>query len=348
MSRKEDPRTTRPGICRLHGVRKSFRSDFLRRRRPVLRGIDLELEPGETLAYLGHNGAGKTTTVKAMLGLIKPDAGEVSVFGYPAGDPRGLAQVGYLPENPYFYDHLSGREFLTLIADLHGLPARVARRRIDEVLAVVGMQDRASRRMRNCSRGMLQRLGLAQALINRPELLILDEPLGGLDPVGRHQVRNILAELKDRGATIFMSSHILSDVESLADRAAILKDGVLKRVVRMEDLVANNAAKLVFCRELPESTARRLEEQGHVLHGQHDRASIEVERDEDLPRVLATLQSSGASLLRVEPRRCSLEELFLRETMDSKDLPQNFGDFQTQRDTDSLVEAVRDVQEVQR
>jgi ABC-2 type transport system ATP-binding protein len=329
-------------------LRKSFRSDFLRRRRPVLRGIDLELEPGETLAYLGHNGAGKTTTVKAILGLINPDAGEVSVFGHSAGDPQGLAKVGYLPENPYFYDHLSGREFLALIADLHGLPARVARRRIDEVLAMVGMQKNATRRMRNCSRGMLQRLGLAQALVNQPELLILDEPLSGLDPVGRHQVRNILAQLKGRGTTIFMSSHILSDVESLADRAAILKDGVLKRVVRMEDLVADNAAKVVSCRQLPESAARRLDEQGHALHRQHDRATIEVEHDEDLPRVLATLQASGARILRVEPRRCSLEDLFLRETMDPKDLPHRLGDTQAQRDTDNLVEAVRDVQEVQR
>jgi ABC-2 type transport system ATP-binding protein len=329
-------------------LRKSFCSDFLRRRRPVLRGIDLELEPGETLAYLGHNGAGKTTTVKAILGLIKPDAGEVSVFGHPAGDPQGLAKVGYLPENPYFYDHLSGREFLALIADLHGLPARVARRRIDEVLAMVGMQKNAMRRMRNYSRGMLQRLGLAQALVNQPELLILDEPLSGLDPVGRVQVRNILAQLKDRGTTIFMSSHILSDVESLADRAAILKDGVLKRIVRMEDLVAGNAAKVVSCRQLPESAARRLDEQGHSLHRQHDRATIEVEHDEDLPRVLATLQASGAKILRMEPRRCSLEDLFLREIMDSKDLPQHLGDSQAERDTDNLVEAVRDVQEVQR
>ncbi len=349
MRTEPTPREERRSICSLKDVQKSYRSDFLRKRHEVLRGISFTIEAGETFAYLGHNGAGKTTTIKAMLGLIGLNGGELKIFGRPAGDTRGLARLGYLPENPYFYDHLSGREFLALAGHLHGLGKGQLQKRIEEVLELVNMEDRADRQMRSYSKGMLQRLGLAQALINDPELLILDEPMGGLDPVGRHQVRSILSELKARGTTIFMSSHILSDVESLADRAAILSEGQLMRIVCMADLVADNASKMVHCRQLPQDAVERFNQQGFVTHVNNDVTRIEVTRDSDLPRVLTMLESSGASLLRVEPLRSSLEDLFLREVsrgvMPIRRKPSKTG---ATHEAQRVVQAVRDVQEVRR
>jgi len=336
-------------IFRLHDVHKSYRSDFLRRRKPVLQGVQLELAEGETLAYLGHNGAGKTTTIKALLGLIRVDSGRVEVFGHRAGDPAALARLGYLPENPWFYDHLTGREFLHLVADLHRLPRSKSRRRVDEVLELVGMTENADRRLRTFSKGMLQRMGLGQALVNDPELLILDEPMGGLDPVGRHQIRTLLTGLKEQGKTIFMSSHILSDVESLADRVAILDGGRLKRVVDMRDLEGVGVAKAVRCRELGPSAVDRLRREGYAVQIRGDLASIAVDDEGKLPDVLQLIHSEGGRLLRVEPLRSSLEEIFLAEigirpSPATKPEPEHSSSIQEA--TDEVVEAVRDVQEV--
>lgn len=336
-------------IFRLENVSKSYRSDFLRKKKPVLRGVDLQLASGETLAYLGHNGAGKTTTIKALLGLIRVDEGKAEVFSHRAGDPKALARLGYLPENPYFYDHLSGREFLQLVADLHRMPRRDGRRRVEEVFELVGMTANAHRRLRTYSKGMLQRMGLAQALVNDPELLILDEPMGGLDPVGRHQIRSVLNGLKKRGKTIFMSSHILSDVESLADRVAILDGGRLKRVLDMRELDGTGMKKVVQCRHLSTEGEQRLREGGYEVRMSGGVARIEVENDRDLPSVLQMVQAEGAAILKVEPLRSSLEEIFLQEigmTQVNDELRQLQSSSPMQEATDELVEAVRDVQEV--
>lgn len=336
-------------ICSFEGVHKSYRTDFLRRRKDVLMGVEFELEAGETFAYLGHNGVGKTTTIKALLGLIKPEQGRISVFGSSPGRPEALSRLGYLPESPYFYDHLSAREFLSLVAQLHGIGRVESRRRIGEVLELVDMETSADQRMRSYSKGMLQRTGLAQALVNDPELLILDEPMGGLDPVGRHRVRSILHELKARGKTIFMSSHILGDVENLADRAAILSEGSVKRIVCMTDLVSDNAAKQVHCRQISEGVAQRLSSRGFVLHQRNDLTRIEVTRDADLPWVIGVLQESDACILRVEPLRSSLEDIFLRELgFAEEDLARGAGNpgSNIQRATNEVVEAVQEIQEV--
>ena len=165
--------------CRFEKVSKSYRTGFFSRALPVLTEVSFEVQRGETFAYLGHNGAGKTTTIKVLLGLIRLTAGTVEVLGHAPGAPAALARIGYVPENPMFYDHLSGRELLQMVADLHRLPRSEGRRRIDELLELVDMQDRADRRMKGYSKGMRQRIGLAQALINDPELVVLDEPMGG-------------------------------------------------------------------------------------------------------------------------------------------------------------------------
>ncbi len=300
-------------VLRFEGVRKSYRTEFTRRRREILHGIDFEVASGETFAYLGHNGAGKTTSIKALLGLIAVDAGTIEVFGRPPGHRAALARIGYVPENPYFYDHLSGREFLELVADLHRLGRREARRRIGEILELVDMADRADRRMRTYSKGMLQRIAVGQALVNDPELLVLDEPMGGLDPMGRHHIRTIVDELKVRGKTIFMSSHILADVEAVADRAAILSDGHLRRIVDLDDRAIGERAMVVHCRDLPAATREQIHAAGFGVDTTNDSARIEVDDRDRLAEVVRIVQASGAILLRVAPRSVGLEEIFLRE-----------------------------------
>ncbi len=210
---------------RIQDLRKTFRLGFIPKPRPVLKGITLTVREGEIFGYLGPNGAGKTTTIKCLLGLIRPDAGAVDIFGRSSLSPRSREELGFLPENPYFYDYLSAREFLAFTADLFGLARRDKEERIARLLALVGLERAADLPLRKYSRGMLQRAGLAQALINEPKLVILDEPLGGMDPLGRKEIRDIIVRFKDQGKTVFFTSHILQDIEMICDRVAIIVGG---------------------------------------------------------------------------------------------------------------------------
>jgi ABC-2 type transport system ATP-binding protein len=300
-------------IIRLDEVRKTFSSDFLRRRRPVLQGISLEVHRGETFAFLGHNGAGKTTTIKSLLGLIRIDSGAIQIFGREPGDRSVLARIGYLPENPYFYDHLSGRELLGLMAELHGLSRTVARRRVGEILELVGMEEKADQRMRGYSKGMLQRIGLGQALINDPDLVVLDEPMGGLDPIGRHHIRAVIAELKARGKTIFMSSHILSDIEAIADRASILSDGVLRRIVDLNVSNTGFRAMELQCRGLGDAGVAALANQGFDVDARNDVAWVRVDEPHQIAEAINAVQRAGAAILQMGAVRTSLEEVFVKE-----------------------------------
>lgn len=308
-------------VCRFQQVSKCFRTGMLLRRIPVLDDISFSVEPGETFAYLGHNGAGKTTTIKALLGLIRVE-GTVEIHGQAPGSVAARARTGYLPENPYFYDHLTGREFLELAAQLHGLPRADSARRVDEVLDLVGMRDRQERRLRTCSKGMLQRIGLAQALIGDPDLVILDEPMGGLDPVGRAQVRGILEELRRRGKTLFMSSHILADVESLADRAAILVEGRLRRVVDLNDLRQEDRMMVVHARGLREDVCQSIAAQQLKVEEAGQAQRIPVADPAMVSWVVDQVVSSGAQLLQVAARRRSLEDIFLQEVGAPAGLPE--------------------------
>jgi ABC-2 type transport system ATP-binding protein len=299
-------------ICEFMAVQKSYRSGWTFRSNPVLREVSFSVEPGETLALLGHNGAGKTTSLKALLGLIRIEAGEIRVLDEAPGSRAALGRLGYLPENPYFYDHLSGREFLGLVGELHGLDRRTQEKRIDETLELVEMSARADGRMRAFSKGMLQRMGLAQALMNDPEFLILDEPMGGLDPVGRHQIRCILGELRARGKTVLISSHILSDVESIADRAVILKGGAVAREVDLSEVDGGERTWQVFFRDLPAAGRAELEAAGYDISGQQDGTSIEISDAGGLPDALRSLELAGAHLIRVQPQRTEdLESIFV-------------------------------------
>jgi len=210
---------TRQSALRIAGLHKAVHVGFRRRRVDILRGVDLEVAGNDVFGLLGPNGAGKTTTVKVTLGLMRPTSGSVEL-GVP-----GVSHVGYLPENPYFYDYLSGREFLGFCARLFGLGAERRRERVEALLRDVGLQDAAGVHLRKYSKGMLQRIGIAQALVNDPELVLLDEPMTGLDPVGRVEVKRIIQGLHERGKTVLFNSHILSDVHELCTRVAIMREG---------------------------------------------------------------------------------------------------------------------------
>lgn len=219
----------------LGDISRSFKSHFWQKKKQVLKEISLNIRKGEVFGFLGPNGAGKTTTIKIITGLIKPDSGRVSIFGQGVNSLAAKRRIGFLPESPYFYDHLTGYEFLKLHALLHDL--RNYKPRVDSLLARVGLNQARDMYLRKYSRGMLQRIGIAQALIGSPELLILDEPLTGLDPIGRKDIKDLILEEKGNGTTIFFSSHILPDAEAVCDRIGIIIDGEIREVGELTQLL---------------------------------------------------------------------------------------------------------------
>ncbi|MBY0356720.1 MAG: ABC transporter ATP-binding protein [Candidatus Obscuribacterales bacterium] len=222
-------------VIQVDGLVKDHVSNFLRKRFRALDGLSFKVAKGETYGLLGPNGAGKTTIQKLLLGLIRPTAGEVTVLGEKPGSRDGLGRIGYLPENPYFYTYLTGQEFLEFFAVLAGVPATKRKERIDSLLELVSLKEIRQRPLRKFSKGMLQRIGIAQALISDPELVFLDEPNSGLDPIGRYDIRRIILELKAQGKTVFLNSHMLPDVREVCDRVGILHRGKLVA----EDKIAN-------------------------------------------------------------------------------------------------------------
>jgi ABC-2 type transport system ATP-binding protein len=225
---------TEASALRIDGLHKAVYVGFRRRKVVILKGVNLEVRPNDVFGLLGPNGAGKTTTVKIALGLMRPSAGMVEL-GVP-----GVSHVGYLPENPYFYDYLSGREFLEFCGRLFGLDAGVRHERVGSLLRDVGLERAAETQLRKYSKGMLQRVGIAQALINDPELVLLDEPMTGLDPVGRVEVKRIIEDLHERGKTVLFNSHILSDVHELCTRIAIMRDGQVAWTGTVDEALADS------------------------------------------------------------------------------------------------------------
>ncbi len=310
-------------VLELDDVHKSYRSHLSIRKYWILRGLSLSIREGEIFGYIGTNGAGKTTTIKLALGLIFPDAGTIRLFGQDASRVEVRRRVGFLPENPYLYDYLTGEEFLDFHARLFGLDAPVRRKRVRDLLERVGLSNRGDRQLRHYSKGMLQRIGLAQALVNDPDLVILDEPMSGLDPIGRREVRDIILDLKARGRTVFFSTHILSDTEMICDRVGLLVKGSLKAVGRIDELVSRDvpywevALRGVTNGGLP---------CGSVVSRRDDRVLIRVESQGDLHRLLAILNGHGAELVSVTPARQSLEDLFIREARSAGPAPEERGE----------------------
>jgi len=302
-------------VIRTAGLTKVFVSDWKRKRTTAVDRLDLEVGEGEIFGFLGPNGAGKTTTLKLLLGLLRPSAGSAEILGE---DARGLAhrgRLGYLPENPYFYDYLTGREFLDFCGQLCGLDGAVRRERIGRLLALVGLEEAAGVRLRRYSKGMLQRIGLAQALVNDPQLLILDEPQSGLDPAGRKQVRDLILELRREGRTIFFSSHILADAEMICDRVGIMNRGRLAACGRLDELLRARVRGVEFQVEGLAGPAREaLRRRASVFLEEGPRVQFTLPGDEaQVPDVLAQIAAAGGRLVALAPQRETLEDVFLRE-----------------------------------
>ncbi len=290
---------------------KDYTTGFLRKKIRVLKGVSFSVNRGEIFGFVGPNGAGKTTTFKTILGFVTPTSGSVEIMGKPLGDVDVKKYIGYLPENPYFYDYLTGEELLHYMGELHGLNGGGLSKRVNELLEKVNMSHAKRVQLRKYSKGMLQRVGVAQALINDPEFLILDEPMSGLDPMGQREIRELILEQKKRGKTILLSSHILSDVEALCDRVGVIIGG---RVVKMGEL-GNLFEEIhtdyeMLLKGVDEEIINKLSDLRVTLE---KRAGFVVLRfDEDIkPRVLDAVSRSQADVISLHPLRKSLEGLFV-------------------------------------
>jgi ABC-2 type transport system ATP-binding protein len=300
---------------RCQGICKDYRLGFWRRRRRILHDLELTVGRGETFGYLGPNGAGKTTTIKILLGLLHPTAGEARLFGREAGRADARANVGFLPETPTFFDYLTGREFLAYMARLAGVSRARAREQIPALLRTVGLTEACDRQLRKYSKGMLQRIGMAQALLGDPALVILDEPMSGLDPVGRKEIRDIILGLRAEGRTVFFSSHIIPDVEMLCDRVGILLGGRLVRTGRLDALLGAevDSVEITLAGLPPDAAARAAGETLAPPLLQGDRVQLRLRGEGDVDGVLRRALEAGGRVVSVAPQRRSLEEIFLAE-----------------------------------
>lgn len=299
----------------LDQVSKVYRRALKTKAVSALSDVSLAVQPGEVFGYLGANGAGKTTTVKILLRLARPSHGTARIMGLkPGGTIRH--RIGYLPEAPYFPDFLSPVELLTFYARLFGLNGPARNRRIAEVLELVGIAHRKDSILRTFSKGMIQRVGLAQALLNDPDILFLDEPTSGLDPLARRDIRDLILDLKSRGKTVFLNSHLLSEVELICDRVAILRRGRLMRIGTVDEMVSREGVEIVVS-----SNGAGLPERLAALRADPatDRPDLEegttrliVEHHSDIPHVLRAALDAGVSIVSLNPRRETLEEVFVR------------------------------------
>jgi len=286
---------------------KTFR-DKKRRKVEALFGLDLEIVQGEVFGFLGPNGAGKSTTIKSLMGLIKPTSGSARLFGVSVGDFRARERIGYLPENPTFYEYLTAREYLHMVGRLFRLTDREVKLKVAEVLELLLLSASADRPIRGYSKGMVQRLGLGQALIHDPELFILDEPMSGLDPIGRALVKDLMLELKSRGKTIFFSTHVIADVEAVCDRVAILVLGKLR---------AENAVKELISEGITGYMVRLEQHPPAELHNYLVNDTTEEHGKLYIPRsqfndFMVNVNRLGCAVHLIEPQRQSLEDFFLK------------------------------------
>jgi ABC-2 type transport system ATP-binding protein len=297
----------------VEGLTKDFKVGFLHRgRRQALKNITFDVRVGEIFGYLGPNGSGKTTTLKVIMGLLFPEAGTVTVLGHPLADRAWRYRAGYLPEQPYFYDYLSPREYLDYSGRLAGVPKATLRERMKALLEKVKLSHVADIPMRRFSKGMLQRLGLAQALINDPDLIFLDEPMSGLDPLGRRAVRDLILDLKQQGKTVLFSTHILSDAETLCDRVAVLRDGEVLSVGALSDILKVDVAHMeVVVSGLPTAALEGISGV-KVRQALGERFRLEVE-EARLADTVAAIQKAGGRVLGIQAIRDSLEDYFFRE-----------------------------------
>ena len=300
-------------VLEVEGLRKVFHIGFFRKRVEAVSGTSFRVHKGEIFGLLGPNGAGKTTTIKAILRLIFPTEGEVRLFGRSADERAAAARVGYMPENPYIYQYLKPLEFLDLCGRLVGLPKEERLLRSEEMIDKVGLRHAVDRPIGKFSKGMMQRIGLAQALLHDPELLVLDEPMSGLDPIGRKEVRDLLVEQREQGKTLLFTSHILSDVELLCDRVVIMQQGKITSEGQVHDLLETAGRRVeIRLSRASDALQESLRSRGTILDGGGGHVTLRVEGQKAVDDVIRISNAAGARLDAMIPERQTLEKLFLQ------------------------------------
>jgi ABC-2 type transport system ATP-binding protein len=306
-------------VIDVRDLRKVYRTPFRRRKVQALSGVSFEVRRGEIFGFLGPNGAGKTTTIRVLMGLIKASSGTARIFGHDVPSRAARMRLGFLPEQPYFYDYLTVGELLDLAGRLFGIDAATRKKRADGLIERVGLGRARGQSLKKFSKGMMQRAGLAQALMNDPDLVVLDEPMSGLDPIGRKEVRDLIVELREQGKTVFFSSHILTDVEAIGDRVAIVAGGTIRALGAPDELVKQTILATDVVLRLPEA-ADAAERAEAALAGRAQKARrtagellLTVAPDQDVDELLAAARPLGARVVAVTPRHETLEDLFLRQ-----------------------------------
>jgi len=297
------------------GLTKDYEvGGLFKKKRRALDHLTFGIQEGEVFGLIGPNGAGKTTTLKLLMGHIFPTEGEARILGKPPTDVAMRAEIGYLPESPYFYDYLTGRELLDYFGQLFGMKRSQRKARVDELLEKVGLSGAADLQLRKYSKGMTQRLGIAQALLNRPRLVFLDEPMSGLDPMGRRDMTRIVQELRDTGVTVLFSSHILPDVEALCDRVAILDEGRLVREGHLSEILDLSLHAIeVVVENLGEKLESELRPLARQVRRLGERARLEFGEPRNVDRALELIRTNGARLVSMNPVKQTLEEYFVRQ-----------------------------------
>lgn len=308
-------------IVEIENLTKDYETGFWRKKKVrALDDLSLAVKSGQIFGFLGGNGAGKTTTIKILMSLLFASSGNAKILGHDISDVKMRAGVGYCPENPYFYDYLTARELMNYFGELFGLDPAKRKTKAEELLTKVGLAEKDwNKQLRKFSKGMLQRVGLAQSLVNEPRIVFLDEPMSGLDPMGRREIRELISSLRETGTTVFMSTHILSDVEALCDEVAILRHGRLAATGKLDDLLAREGDNQSFEIMVTGVAAEALRSPigqiaGTGISATANGASIEVLDEKDIDRVMQIIRGEGGKLLSVQPIRRSLEELFVEKT----------------------------------
>jgi ABC-2 type transport system ATP-binding protein len=307
-------------IVEIENLTKDYEVGFWKKKKVrALDDLTLNVESGQIFGFLGGNGAGKTTTIKILMSLLFASSGTAKILGRDISDVKMRHAIGYCPENPYFYDYLTARELMMYFGELFGLNPAQRQQKTEELLTKVGLEEISwNKQLRKFSKGMLQRVGLAQSLINEPEIVFMDEPMSGLDPIGRREVRELIAELREKGTTIFMSTHILSDIEALCDRVAIMRNGKLAATGKLDELLTQSGETQSFEINVKNVSAEILQNSisqiaGASVKGKANGANIQVLDESDIEKVFQELKKVGGKLVSVQPVKQSLEELFVEK-----------------------------------
>lgn len=314
-------KTDMTNIIEIENLSKEYETGFWKKKKTLaLDGVSLEVGPGQIFGFLGGNGAGKTTTIKILMTLLFPTSGSAKILGRDISEVDMHRRIGYSPENPYFYDYLTPRELLAYFADLFGHDRSKSKAHIDGLLTKVGLDEKDwNKQLRKFSKGMLQRVSIAQSIINGPEVVFMDEPMSGLDPIGRREIRELIADLRSNGTTVFMSTHILSDVEALCDEVAILRKGKLAATGKLDELLVAEGRERTFEIIMKSISKNELENSlsgiaGMAIEEHPSGVTVKVIDENDVDKVLAAARKLGGRLISVNIVKQSLEELFVQET----------------------------------